>query len=66
MGKWMDKLIKKHTCKFCDKKLNSKEIYRVNMDTLEGPHTMTLCEPCAMDLDSFLKEVEEARNDLTS
>lgn len=63
MRKWFEKLISSHTCKFCDKKLDKKEIYTVSMDTLEGPHTMVLCEVCAKDFDDVLKNIEEARNE---
>lgn len=63
MSKWMEKLINRHTCRFCKKKLNKKEIYTVNMDTIEGPHTMILCEPCATDFDAMLKMVEDSRNE---
>ena len=66
MSEWMKKLINKHTCKFCDKKLDKKDIYTVHMDTLEGPHSITLCEPCAMDFDKVLKEIEDIHNDFTS
>ena len=66
MGKWMDRLIYNHTCKFCDKKLNKKEIYTVNIDTVEGPHTFILCEICADDFNEMLKAVEEGRNELFS
>ena len=62
MSEWMRKLIQKHTCMNCEKKLNRKEIYSVHMDTAEGPHTVTMCEPCAMEFDAFLKKVEDARH----
>lgn len=65
MSKWMEKLIAKHTCTFCDKKINKKEIYTVNLDTADGSHTMNACEPCAMEFDEVLKQIEEARYDST-
>jgi len=63
MSEWMKKLIEKHTCVFCDKKLNKKDIYKITMDTLEGPHTVTSCEKCAMEFDEVLKDIEEVRKD---
>jgi len=63
MSEWMKKLIAKHTCVFCEKKLDKKNIYTINMDTLEGPHTVTSCEKCAMEFDQVLKGVEEVIND---
>ena len=62
MSEWMDRLIKKHTCGFCDKKLNKKEIYTINMDTGEGPHKMTSCETCAMEFNDVLVELEKIFN----
>jgi len=59
MSKWMEKLIKKHTCNMCSAKIDKKEIYTVNLDTLDGPHSMTLCEKCAMEFDDMLKDLEE-------
>jgi len=62
MSEWIKKLIEKHTCVFCEKKLDKKDIYTINMDTLEGPHTVTSCEKCAMEFDEVLKGVEEVIN----
>lgn len=63
MSEWMSRLIAKHTCFICEKKLNKKEIYTVTMDTLEGPHSVTMCEEHAMEFDSILKDIEEVRKD---
>jgi RNase P subunit RPR2 len=63
MSQWFSKLIKKHTCHFCDKKLDKKDIYTINMDTLEGPHTISSCEKCAMEFDQVLKAIQEVHND---
>jgi len=62
MSKWMGKLINKHTCHFCEKKLDKKEIYTINMDTLEGPHKVSSCEKCAMEFDQVLKQIQEVHN----
>jgi len=43
----------------CSAKIDKKEIYTVNLDTLDGPHSMTLCEKCAMEFDDMLKDLEE-------
>jgi len=63
MSEWMKKLIAKHTCVFCEKKLDKKNIYTINVDTFEGPHTVTSCEKCAMEFDQVLKGIEEVIND---
>lgn len=62
MSEWIKKLIEKHTCVFCEKKLDKKDIYTINMDTLDGPHSVTSCEKCAMEFDEVLKGVEEVIN----
>ena len=63
MSKWIKKLIEKHTCVFCEKKLDKKDIYTINMDTLDGPHSVTSCEKCAMEFDEVLKQIEGVHND---
>lgn len=63
MSEWMKRLIGKHTCHFCDKKLDKKEIYTINMETAEGPHTISSCEKCAMEFDEVLKQIEGVHND---
>jgi len=63
MSKWLSKLIEKHTCHFCGKKLDKKNIYTINMDTLEGPHTVVSCQPCADDFDDILKAIEDVHNE---
>jgi len=62
MSEWMNRLIKKHTCKFCNEKMNKKEIYTVHMDTADGAHTIELCQKCAEGVDSFLASVESLRD----
>lgn len=61
----MEKLIAKHTCNMCDKRINKKEIYTVHVDTLDGPLTLTICQACATDFDQALKEIEDIQNDVT-
>ena len=63
MSEWFNRLINKHTCHFCGKKLDKKEIYSITMDTLEGPHTVSSCAPCADDFDDILKAIEDVHKD---
>lgn len=63
MSEWFKRLIDKHTCHFCDKKLNKKEIYSITMDTAEGAHNVSACELCAKDFDDILKAIEDVHND---
>jgi hypothetical protein len=63
MSMWMNKLINKHTCHFCEKKLDKKDIYSINMDTLEGHHTVSACHDCAMEFDKILKDIEDIHNE---
>ena len=63
MSEWFKRLIVKHTCHFCDKKLDKKEIYSITMDTLEGAHTVSSCEACANDFNDILKAIEDVHNE---
>ena len=61
MSKFMEKLISNHTCHFCAKRVNKSEIYSINMDTLDGPHTVKACKNCAEEFDEVLKQIEELK-----
>jgi hypothetical protein len=39
--------------------MNRKDVYSVDVDTLDGPMNFKMCKPCAEDLDDMLKELEE-------
>tara|TARA_B110000977_G_scaffold15056_1_gene18571 strand:+ start:4151 stop:4363 length:213 start_codon:yes stop_codon:yes gene_type:complete len=59
MSTWIKKLIGMHTCWHCEKLMNRKDVYSVDVDTLDGPMNFKMCKPCAEDLDDMLKELEE-------
>lgn len=59
MSEWMKKLIGLHTCFGCQKLINKKEIYKVDVTTAEGPLHLTLCQTCADEFDDMMKELEE-------
>jgi RNase P subunit RPR2 len=61
MSEWMGRLIKKHTCMNCEVTLNKDEIYSVHMETAEGPHTVQMCETCAMEFNDILEALEKVR-----
>jgi len=60
MSEWMKKLIGMHTCWNCESYIDKKSIYKVTVDTLEGPLNLTMCQKCAESFDEMLKELEEA------
>jgi len=60
MSEWMKKLIGMHTCWNCEDYIDKKSIYKVTLDTLEGPLNLTLCQKCAEEVDEMLKELEQA------
>ena len=60
MSEWMKKLIGMHTCWNCKDYIDKKSIYKVTVDTLEGPLNLTMCQKCAESFDEMLKELEEA------
>jgi|SaaInl6LU_22_DNA_1037377.scaffolds.fasta_scaffold13115_4 hypothetical protein len=60
MSEWIKKLVGMHTCFNCEKLMNKKEIYSVDIDTAEGPLNFKMCQTCADDFDDMLKELEEA------
>ena len=67
MSEWFKKLVQKNaeTCVFCEKPVDKKTVYSITMDTADGAHTIKACEPCALNFDKLLKDIEEARNDFT-
>lgn len=67
MSEWFRKLIQKNmdTCVFCEKPVDKKTVYTITMDTAQGAHTVKACEPCALDFDNILKDIEETLNDIT-
>ena len=62
----MKDLIKKvvgiHNCFNCDKIITKREIYSVDIDTMDGPLNLKLCQNCSGDFDDMLKELEEIIN----
>lgn len=66
MSEWFKKLIHKNTetCIFCEKPVDKKTVYTITMDTANGAHEVKACEPCALDFDKILKELEETFNDI--
>lgn len=67
MSEWFKRLVHKNTetCIFCEKPVDKKTVYTITIDTADGAHTVKSCEPCALDFDKLLKDIEEARNDIT-
>lgn len=65
MSKWMDKLRKKRTvpCFFCETPTGKKTAFSITIDSKDGAHTVLSCEPCALEFDSILKEIEEIHNE---
>ena len=62
MSEWMKRLIKKHTCFYCGKTVDKADLFKVKLDTGEGPHELTACKQCGKDLNETLKAIEEAKN----
>lgn len=60
---WIGNLIKKHTCTMCYNTIDKKDINTVTLNTAEGKHKMTVCQPCANELDEVLAAIEEAKNE---
>jgi hypothetical protein len=59
MSEWIKKLIGAHQCFQCEQYIDKKDIYDVNLDTLDGPWNFKLCGVCAKDFDDMMKELEE-------
>jgi hypothetical protein len=59
MSEWIKKLIGAHTCWNCNNYIDKKNIYKVTVDTLDGPLNLTMCKDCAEGFDDMLKELEE-------
>ena len=52
-------MIGRLVCFSCKAKTSKKKAYTVEMNTSEGKHTVTLCEPCGKDFDIIAKELIE-------
>lgn len=63
MSEWMKRLIKKHTCFYCEKKVDKADLFSIKLDTSEGPLELKACPTCADDLNDILKKIEEARDE---
>lgn len=63
MSEWMSRFIKKHTCFYCEKTVDKKDIFNVKLETAEGPLELKACKDCANNLNEVLKELEDIRND---
>jgi hypothetical protein len=59
MSEWIKKLIGLHTCWNCNNYIDKKNIYKVTVDTRDGPLNLTMCQECAEGFDDMLKELEE-------
>ena len=55
-------LRKKVKCFNCGDKTIEKEAYTIKLNTLEGAHEVKMCEPCALQFDELMKEIEEVKN----
>lgn len=60
MSNWFKRKV---TCFNCHKEIDKKSAYDVKLDTSEGLLELKACEPCAMELNTILKEFEEAFKD---
>jgi len=58
MNEWIKKIVSVHTCFNCEKHITKKEIYSVDIDTVDGPLNLKLCPDCSGDFDDMLKELE--------
>jgi hypothetical protein len=56
-------LRKKVECFNCHEIVKAKTAYIIKLNTLEGAHEVKMCEPCAMQFDELMKEIEEIKND---
>lgn len=59
MSEWIKKLIGVHTCFNCKKYVDKKDIYSVDLDTLDGVLHLKLCPTCANEFDDMMKDLEE-------
>ena len=63
MSEWMKRLIKKHTCFYCGEKVDKENLFKVKLQTADGPHEVTACKQCGKDLNEVLIEIEKVKND---
>lgn len=59
MSNFIKKLIGLHTCFNCEQYINKKDVYSVDLDTMDGPLNLKLCQNCADDFDDMLKDLQE-------
>jgi hypothetical protein len=54
---------KKIECFNCAKRIKGGEEYTIKLETLEGPHEVKMCEPCAKEFDKIMIGLEEIINE---
>lgn len=50
MKLWFKKIVQ---CKLCKTKVRKKNSWQLNMTTLDGPHSITICDECAKTMDEM-------------
>lgn len=54
----------KKQCFNCKKKIrNEMDEFTITMNTIEGKHTVKMCETCANQFDEIMKGIEEIQNE---
>lgn len=46
-------------CFYCNATTTKKKAYTVEMNTADGKHKITLCEPCGKEFDELAKQLQE-------